>query len=56
MSDPSAETVPRQSSVRPHWHRLALAITFVLVLLVVAVLPVAVRSMVDVLGLAQRTA
>jgi hypothetical protein len=50
MIDPPAGTGAGPSSERPHWYRLALAITFVMVLLVVTVLPIAVRSMVDVLG------
>jgi ferredoxin len=50
MSEERVETPEPRRSHRRHFYRLALAITIALVVLVIVLLPIAVRSMQEVLG------
>src|SRR3954466_7193133 len=50
MTEGETPQEPVAPSARRHWYRLALVITVLLVVLVLGVLPTAVRSMQEVLG------
>ena len=50
MTDEPSHHRPGSASSHRHWYRLALGATILIVLVVLALLPVAVRSMEDVLG------
>src|SRR5262245_9697625 len=50
MTDEPGSDLPQTPAPHRHWYRLALGATILLVLVVVALLPIAVRSMQEVLG------
>jgi hypothetical protein len=50
MTDEPSRDRPQTPAPHRHWYRLALVATILLVLIVVALLPVAVRSMQEILG------